>query len=108
MVYGSLWRREWDSNPRYLAVNTLSKRAPSATRPSLQAKKLPQRVYQNRRRSGRGSRPSRGQTQLASTANESVYLPCSRPVYSALLFQARNSDALRSIADSRVTVALVL
>ena len=30
-----LWRREWDSNPRYLAVNTLSKRAPSATRPSL-------------------------------------------------------------------------
>ena len=31
----SLWRREWDSNPRYLAVNTLSKRAPSATRPSL-------------------------------------------------------------------------
>jgi hypothetical protein len=29
------WRREWDSNPRYLAVNTLSKRAPSATRPSL-------------------------------------------------------------------------
>ncbi len=31
-----LWRREWDSNPRYLAVNTLSKRAPSATRPSLQ------------------------------------------------------------------------
>ena len=30
------WRREWDSNPRYLAVNTLSKRAPSATRPSLQ------------------------------------------------------------------------
>ena len=30
------WRREWDSNPRY-AVNvyTLSKRAPSAARPSL-------------------------------------------------------------------------
>jgi hypothetical protein len=24
-------RREWDSNPRYLAVNTLSKRARSAT-----------------------------------------------------------------------------
>ncbi len=22
------WRREWDSNPRYLAVHTLSKRAP--------------------------------------------------------------------------------
>jgi hypothetical protein len=33
---GGVWRREWDSNPRYLAVNTLSKRAPSATRPSLQ------------------------------------------------------------------------
>jgi hypothetical protein len=32
----AMWRREWDSNPRYLAVNTLSKRAPSATRPSLQ------------------------------------------------------------------------
>ena len=28
-------RREWDSNPRYREVNTLSKRAPSATRPSL-------------------------------------------------------------------------
>jgi hypothetical protein len=24
----SIWRREWDSNPRYLAVHTLSKRAP--------------------------------------------------------------------------------
>ncbi len=22
------WRREWDSNPRYLSVHTLSKRAP--------------------------------------------------------------------------------
>ena len=22
------WRREWDSNPRYVAVHTLSKRAP--------------------------------------------------------------------------------
>ena len=29
------WRRERDSNPRYLAVHTLSKRAPSTTRPSL-------------------------------------------------------------------------
>ncbi len=29
-------RREWDSNPRYpFGVNTLSKRAPSATRTSL-------------------------------------------------------------------------
>jgi hypothetical protein len=35
IAYMDLWRREWDSNPRYLAVNTLSKRAPSATRPSL-------------------------------------------------------------------------
>jgi hypothetical protein len=32
---GSLWRRDRDSNPGYLAVYTLSKRAPSATRPSL-------------------------------------------------------------------------
>ena len=31
------WRREWDSNPRYLSVHTLSKRAPSAARPSLRA-----------------------------------------------------------------------
>ena len=30
------WRRDRDSNPGYLAVYTLSKRAPSATRPSLQ------------------------------------------------------------------------
>jgi hypothetical protein len=30
------WRRVRDSNPRYLAVHTLSKRAPSTTRPSLQ------------------------------------------------------------------------
>ena len=37
---GGNWRREWDSNPRYLAVNTLSKRAPSATRPSLHANNL--------------------------------------------------------------------
>ncbi len=29
------WRRGWDSNPRYLAVNTLSKRARSATLPPL-------------------------------------------------------------------------
>jgi hypothetical protein len=31
----SVWRRDRDSNPGYLAVYTLSKRAPSATRPSL-------------------------------------------------------------------------
>ncbi len=31
------WRRDRDSNPGYLAVYTLSKRAPSATRPSLQS-----------------------------------------------------------------------
>ena len=31
----SRWRRDRDSNPGYLAVYTLSKRAPSATRPSL-------------------------------------------------------------------------
>ena len=32
------WRREWDSNPRYpCEVYTLSKRAPSATRPSLRS-----------------------------------------------------------------------
>ena len=31
----SSWRRDRDSNPGYLAVYTLSKRAPSATRPSL-------------------------------------------------------------------------
>src|SRR5216683_7673138 len=30
-----LWRRGWDSNPRYVAVYTLSKRAPSAARPPL-------------------------------------------------------------------------
>ena len=35
-VLSAVWRRGWDSNPRYLAVNTLSKRAPSATRPPLQ------------------------------------------------------------------------
>ncbi len=32
----ALKRREWDSNPRHIAVNTTSNRAPSATRPSLQ------------------------------------------------------------------------
>ena len=31
-----IWRRERDSNPRYVAVYTLSRRAPSATRPPLQ------------------------------------------------------------------------
>src|SRR6184192_3835687 len=41
------WRRGWDSNPRYVAVYTLSKRAPSAARPPLQllpplAEELPQ------------------------------------------------------------------
>ncbi len=30
---GCNWRRERDSNPRYVAVYTLSRRAPSATRP---------------------------------------------------------------------------
>ena len=29
------WRREWDSNPRYVSVHTISSRAPSATRSSL-------------------------------------------------------------------------
>jgi hypothetical protein len=28
-------QRGWDSNPRYVAIYTLSKRAPSATRPPL-------------------------------------------------------------------------
>ena len=28
IYWNALWRRERDSNPRYLAVNTLSKRAP--------------------------------------------------------------------------------
>ncbi len=31
----SVWRKEWDSNPRYVAAHSLSKRAPSSTRPSL-------------------------------------------------------------------------
>ncbi|KTD11240.1 hypothetical protein Ljam_0434 [Legionella jamestowniensis] len=30
-----IWRRERDSNPRYVAVYTLSRRAPSTARPSL-------------------------------------------------------------------------
>ena len=30
------WRREWDSNPRYVAAHTISSRAPSTTRSSLQ------------------------------------------------------------------------
>ena len=32
-----VWRTDRDSNPGYLAVYTLSKRAPSATRPSVRA-----------------------------------------------------------------------
>jgi hypothetical protein len=41
-------RREWESNPRYLAVNLISNQAPSATRPSLRwkAKRMP-RTRQN-------------------------------------------------------------
>ena len=31
----SVWRRGWDSNPRYASVHALSKRAPSTTRPPL-------------------------------------------------------------------------
>src|SRR5438309_3279653 len=34
------WRRGWDSNPRYVSVYTLSKRAPSAARPPLQTRLL--------------------------------------------------------------------
>ena len=34
-LYSDLWRRERDSNPRNVAVYTLSRRAPSTTRPSL-------------------------------------------------------------------------
>ena len=34
-----IWRRDRDSNPGYLAVYTLSKRAPSATRPSLRGRR---------------------------------------------------------------------
>ena len=33
----STWRREWDSNPRWVAPHTLSKRADSAALASLQA-----------------------------------------------------------------------
>ena len=33
-----IWRRGWDSNPRYVAAHTLSKRAPSATRTPLRVK----------------------------------------------------------------------
>jgi hypothetical protein len=50
--YGGLWRREWDSNPRYLAVNTLSKRAPSATRPSLRARNEFQNIIFNHELAG--------------------------------------------------------
>ena len=40
MVAGYLWRRERDSNPRYGdTVYTLSKRAPSATRPPLRKRR---------------------------------------------------------------------
>lgn len=37
-VCEAAWRRDRDSNPGYLAVYTLSKRAPSATRPSLRCR----------------------------------------------------------------------
>src|SRR6266849_4913650 len=36
-----VWRRGWDSNPRYVAVYTLSKRAPSAARPPLRSLPAP-------------------------------------------------------------------
>ena len=32
---GAKWRREWDSNPRYVAAHSRSRRAPSSTRSSL-------------------------------------------------------------------------
>ncbi len=35
IYYFLIWRRERDSNPRYVAVYTLSRRAPSTARPSL-------------------------------------------------------------------------
>ena len=31
-----MWRREWDSNPRYFAVHQISRLTPSTTRTSLQ------------------------------------------------------------------------
>src|SRR5580698_10679925 len=40
LVVTQVWRRERDSNPRYLAVHTLSKRAPSATRSSLPSQEV--------------------------------------------------------------------
>ncbi len=34
-----VWRKGWDSNPRYLAVYSLSRGAPSTSRPPFQNKK---------------------------------------------------------------------
>src|SRR5665213_384644 len=44
-----LSRRERDSNPRYLAVHTISNRAPSATRASLRQRRNPERVPETSR-----------------------------------------------------------
>src|SRR5438874_12378877 len=48
-----VWRRGWDSNPRYVAVYTLSKRAPSAARPPLPLPSGAKKLLQDRSALGR-------------------------------------------------------
>ena len=47
------WRRERDSNPRYLAVHHISNVAPSTTRPSLRLKQLKHNIAHDRKKSSR-------------------------------------------------------
>jgi hypothetical protein len=54
-----LWRTDRDSNPGYLAVYTLSKRAPSATRPSVRSNAGQPSNFTTRGKQGRIRRSSR-------------------------------------------------
>ena len=58
-----LWRTDRDSNPGYLAVYTLSKRAPSATRPSVRSNAGQPSNFTTK---GKQGRPRRRRPQFAT------------------------------------------
>jgi hypothetical protein len=78
-----VWRRDRDSNPGYVAVYTLSKRAPSATRPSLRLGTVSLSVAEGTDRLPEGEVRDASDGQQANVS-ESVYFSGIRAVYSLL------------------------
>src|SRR6185312_3085628 len=93
------WRRDRDSNPGYLAVYTLSKRAPSATRPSLQ-RCTGQLIDFTTYGHGDSSRTRRGSVhrrQLHAVYGDHCNRAFLRVEFQAELFLERGKEGRRSV-----------